>query len=156
VRARHRPPTVQAPRAQKGTAAGLVLIRISVGVCLFFVGYSKVSWLLDASPWANQLSQWTVGATPISRWYLDRIVPGAPIFARVIPIAEMIGGLALAFGFWTRLAAGLCLVMVLNVQIAAGAMFKYSYLADATGLLLVGALLGLIVGGTRLPLSLRK
>src|SRR4051794_16592873 len=105
---------VQTPRAQKGAAAGLVLIRISVGVYIFFVGYSKVSWLLDASPWTNQLSQWAVGATPISRWYLDRIVPGAPIFARIIPIAEMIGGVALMFGFWTRIAAGLCLGMVLN------------------------------------------
>jgi uncharacterized membrane protein YphA (DoxX/SURF4 family) len=156
VRARHRTPTVQTPRAQKGAAAGLVLVRISVGVYIFFVGYSKVSWLLDPSPWASQLSQWLVDATPMSRWYLDRIIPGAPVFARIIPIAEMIGGLALAFGFWTRLAAGLCLVMVLNVQIAAASMFKYSYLGDAAGLPLVGALFGLIVGGGRLPLSLRK
>jgi uncharacterized membrane protein YphA (DoxX/SURF4 family) len=156
VRARHRPPTVQTPRAQKGAAAALVLIRISVGVYMFFVGYSKVSWLLDPSTWTHQLSQWAVDATPISRWYLDRIVPGAPIFARIIPIAEMVGGLALAFGFWTRLAAGLCLVMMLNAQIAAGAMFKYAYLADATGLPVVGALLGLILGGAKLPMSLRK
>lgn len=133
-----------------------MLIRLSVGVYIFFVGYSKVSWLFDTSPWANQLSQWAAGATPMSRWYLDRIVPGAPIFARIIPVAEMVGGLALAFGFWTRLAAVLCLVMVLNAQVASGAMFKYSYLADAAGLPLVGALLGLIIGGARLPFSLRK
>jgi uncharacterized membrane protein YphA (DoxX/SURF4 family) len=83
-------------------------------------------------------------------------MPAAPIFARVIPVAEMIGGLALALGFWTRLAASLCLVMVLNVQLAAAAMFKYSYLADGTGLPLVGALLGLMIGGAKLPLSLRR
>jgi uncharacterized membrane protein YphA (DoxX/SURF4 family) len=135
---------------------GLLVIRISVGVYLFFVGVGKVSWLLDSTPWTNQLSQWLTDATPLSRWYLDRIMPGAPVFARVIPLAEMIGGLALAVGFWTRIAASLCLVMVLNVQLAGAAMFKYSYLRDGAGLPLAGALLGLIIGGARLPLSLRR
>jgi uncharacterized membrane protein YphA (DoxX/SURF4 family) len=150
------PPRVQRPGSPRLQAAGLMVIRVAVGAYLFFVGLSKASWLLDSTPWTNQLSQWLADATPISRWYLDRIMPGAPVFARIIPLAEMLGGLALAVGFWTRLAASLCLVMVLNVQLAAAAMFKYSYLADAAGLPLVGALLGLIIGGAKLPLSLRR
>jgi uncharacterized membrane protein YphA (DoxX/SURF4 family) len=150
------PPGIQRPSSPRLQAAGLLVIRVAVGVYLFFVGLSKASWLLDSTPWANQLSQWLTDATPINRWYLDRIMPGAPIFARIIPLAEVIGGLALAVGFWTRLAASLCLVMVLNVQLAAAAMFKYSYLADAAGLPLVGALFGLMIGGAKLPLSLRR
>ena len=150
------PPGIQRSGSPRLQAAGLLVIRVAVGVYLFFVGLSKASWLLDSTPWANQLSLWLTDATPLSRWYLDRIMPGAPIFARVIPLAEMIGGLALAVGFWTRLAALLCLVMVLNVQLAAAAMFKYSYLADASGFPLVGALLGLMIGGAKLPLSLRR
>ena len=150
------PPGIQRTSSPRLQAVGLLVIRVTVGVYLFFVGFSKAAWLLDSTPWANQLSQWLTDATPISRWYLDRIMPGAPIFARVIPLAEMIGGLALAVGFWTRLAALLCLVMVLNVQLAAAAMFKYSYLADGAGLPLVGALLGLMIGGAKLPLSLRR
>ena len=130
---------VQRPSSPRLQAAGLMVIRVAVGAYLFFAGLSKASWLLDSSPWTNQLSQWLTEATPISRWYL-----------------EMLGGLALAVGFWTRLAASLCLVMVLNVQLAAAAMFKYSYLADAAGLPLVGALLGLMIGGAKLPLSLRR
>jgi uncharacterized membrane protein YphA (DoxX/SURF4 family) len=149
-------PGIQKTGSPRMQAVGLLVIRVTVGVYLFFVGVGKVSWLLDSTPWANQLSQWLTDATPISRWYLDRIMPGAPVFARVIPLAEMIGGLALAVGFWTRIAASLCLVMVLNVQLAGAAMFKYSYLGDGAGLPLVGALLGLIIGGARLPLSLRR
>jgi uncharacterized membrane protein YphA (DoxX/SURF4 family) len=140
----------------KGQATGLLLVRITLGVYLFFMGVSKASWLLDSTPLAHQLSQWLGASTPISRWYLDRIMPGAPIFARIIPLAEMIGGLALALGIWTRLAAALCLVMVLNFQVAAAAMFRYSYLTDATGLPILGALFGLMIGGGRLPWSLRR
>ena len=141
---------------EKGQAAGLMLVRVSLGVYLFFMGVSKLGWLLDSTPLASQLGHWLNDATPVSRWYLERMAPGAPIFARIIPLSEMVGGLALAIGFWTRLAAALCLVMVLNFQIAAGAMFRYSYLTDATGLPVIGALLGLMIGGGRLPLSLRR
>jgi uncharacterized membrane protein YphA (DoxX/SURF4 family) len=150
------PPAIQRAGSSRPQAAGLLVIRVAVGVYVFFAGVSKAAWLLDSTPWTNQLSHWLTDATPISRWYLDRIMPGAPIFARIIPVAEMIGGLALAVGFWTRLAASLCLVMVLNVQLAGAAMFRYSYLADAAGLPLVGALLGLMIGGAKLPFSLRR
>jgi hypothetical protein len=59
-------------------------------------------------------------------------------------------------GFWTRLAAALCFVMVMNFQVAAAAMFRLSYFTDATGLPLVGSLVGLMIGGGKLPWSLRK
>jgi uncharacterized membrane protein YphA (DoxX/SURF4 family) len=68
----------------------------------------------------------------------------------------MIGGLALAAGFWTRLVAAVMFLMILNAQIASGAIFSYAYLARANGLPLLGSLLGLMVGGARLPLSMRR
>ena len=70
--------------------------------------------------------------------------------------AKWPGGLALILGFWTRLAAGFAFLMVLNFQLAGGAMFHYAYLSDATGLPYLGALLALAIGGGRLPLSIRK
>ena len=36
---------------------------------------------------------------------------------------------------------------MLNIQIAAGAMFSFAYLTHANGLPLLGCLLGLVVGG---------
>jgi uncharacterized membrane protein YphA (DoxX/SURF4 family) len=149
-------PGAPKPSGRSQQNAGLLIIRVTLGVYLFCVGVGKLGWLLDSTVWTNQLAHSLPDAAPMSRWYLERIMPGAPIFARIIPLAEMIGGLALALGFWTRLAAALCLVMVLNVQLAASAMFKLSYLADAAGLPLVGGLIGLMIGGAKLPWSLRK
>jgi uncharacterized membrane protein YphA (DoxX/SURF4 family) len=114
---------------------------------MFFFGLDKVSWLLDATPLTTQLASWLLNAPPASRWYLERVIPGAPLFARFIPVGAMAGGLALAFGFWTRIAAAVSLVVVLSLQLGAGAMFRYAYLADASGLPLVGALLTLTIGG---------
>jgi uncharacterized membrane protein YphA (DoxX/SURF4 family) len=150
------PPATPKSVGQKGQAVGLMLVRISVGVYLFFLGLNKASWLLDSTPLANQLSAWFAQATPASRWYLERIMPGIPLFARLIPLGEMAGGLALIFGFWTRLAAGMSFLMVLNFQLAGEAMLEYGYLTEAKGLPLLGALLGLAIGGGRLPLSIRK
>jgi uncharacterized membrane protein YphA (DoxX/SURF4 family) len=73
-----------------------------------------------------------------------------------VPLGEMLGGLALVAGFWTRLAAGCAFLMVLNFQLAQGAMFHVAYLTDATGLPYLTALLGLTFGGGRLPLSISK
>ena len=137
-------------------ALGLTVIRIAVGIYLLCMGLDKVRWLLDSTPLANQLSIWSAQATPLSRWYLERILPGTPVFARLVPLGEIAGGVALAAGFWTRLAAGAMLLMILNFQVAAGAIFTYPYLTDAKGLPLLGALVGLLLGGGRLPLSLRR
>ena len=62
----------------------------------------------------DQLSSWLADAAPVSRWYLERHHAGPPVFARLVPLGEMVGGLALVLGFWTRLAAGMALLMVLE------------------------------------------
>jgi uncharacterized membrane protein YphA (DoxX/SURF4 family) len=133
-----------------------MLVRVTLGVYLFFMGVAKLGWLLDSTPLANQFASWASSATSLNHWYLERVAPGAPIFARIIPLSEMLGGLALAVGFWTRLSAALCLVMVLNHQLASGAMFRYAYLTDAAGLPVIGGLVGLMIGGGLLPWSLRR
>jgi uncharacterized membrane protein YphA (DoxX/SURF4 family) len=139
----------QTPNGGGAQAAAFVLLRIAIGVFMFFFGLAKASWLLDATPFAAQLSTSLVDAPPASRWYLERIIPGAPVFARVIPLAAMLGGLALTAGVWARIAAAVSLVVVLNLQLAAGSMFRFAYLTDASGLPLVGSLLALIIGGER-------
>jgi uncharacterized membrane protein YphA (DoxX/SURF4 family) len=140
----------------KGQAASLTIVRICVGMFIFFFGFDKASWLLDSTPLLTQLSSWLTDAPPISRWYLERMMPGAPVFARLLPSGLMLGGFALVLGFWTRMAAALALLMVLSLQLAAGSMFRYQYLSDPGGLPVVGALVALIVGAGKLPLSLRN
>lgn len=149
-------PPGQKSAGGKGQAASLTIIRICVGMFIFFFGFDKAWWLLDSTPLLTQLSSWLTDAPPISRWYLERMMPGAPVFARVLPSGLMLGGFALVLGFWTRMAAALALLMVLSLQLAAGSMFRYPYLSDPGGLPVVGALVALIVGAGKLPLSLRN
>ena len=94
---------------------------------------------------------------PLSRWYLDTVaIPGAPVFARVVPIAELSAGAALILGFRVRLAAILTFLMVLNFHFASDLIFRYSYLINAYGLPILGGLLALAIGGRQLPFSLSK
>lgn len=142
-------PAGQKPAAGRAQTFALLLLRVCLGVFMFFFGFEKASWLVDATPLSTQLASWLAVATPASRWYLERVIPGAPVFARVVPLGAMLSGIALALGFWTRLAAALSLVVVLSLQLGAGAMFRLTYLMDAGGLPVVGSLLALIVGGER-------
>jgi uncharacterized membrane protein YphA (DoxX/SURF4 family) len=139
-----------------GQGAGLTVIRVTTGIYVLVAGISKARWLLDSTPFADLLVAWSAHATPLSHWYLERITPGAPVFARLIPLGGIVGGAALTAGFWTRLVAGTLFLAVFNLQVAAGAMFSYAILTNAAGLPLLGVLLGLTLGGGRLPLSVRK
>ena len=65
-------------------------------------------------------------------------------------------GSALVLGLRVRLAAGLALLMVINFHIAADVMLRYDYLINAYGLPVLGGLLALAVGGSRLPFSVSK
>jgi len=139
----------QKPAGGRAQTVALLLLRVCLGVFMFFFGFDKASWLVDATPLATQLASWLLEAPPASRWYLERIIPGAPVFARVVPLGAMVAGIALALGFWTRIAAAISLVVVLSLQLGAGSMFRYAYLMDAGGLPLVGGLLALMIGGER-------
>jgi uncharacterized membrane protein YphA (DoxX/SURF4 family) len=139
--------TGQKPAGSRAPIAALLLLRVLLGVFMFFFGFDKASWLIDAAPFAAQLASWLPDAPPASRWYLERLIPGAPVLARAVPLGAMVGGIALALGFWTRIAAAISLVIVLSLQLGAGAMFRYTYLMDASGLPLVGGLLALVIGG---------
>jgi uncharacterized membrane protein YphA (DoxX/SURF4 family) len=139
----------QKPAASRAQTFALGLLRVCLGVFIFSFGFEKAPWLMDATPLSAQLASWLIDATPASRWYLERVIPGAPVFARAVPLGAMVSGIALAFGLWTRIAASLALVVVLSLQLGAGSMFKLTYLMDGGGLPVVGGLLALIIGGER-------
>lgn len=137
---------------------GLVITRVCLGVFFLFHGINKYRWFVDSSILAEQFNGWLEFAAPesISRWYLDHIaLPGLSIFARLVPIGEIMSGLALIVGFWTPVFAFISFFMVLNFAIAGDIIFRYSYLTNGYGLPVLGSTLGLIVGGVRLPWSVR-
>jgi len=142
---------VAAPRG----VLGLRLLAIMLGI--FFLGMSstKFGWFFDGSILLNKLQMiFLPKAPPIVRWYLETVcIPGAPLFARLVPLGEIAAGLALIAGFWTRMAAVVALLMVLNFHFATSAFWSVDFLRDGTGLPVLGGLLALAINGARLPFS---
>jgi uncharacterized membrane protein YphA (DoxX/SURF4 family) len=139
-------------------ATGLSIIRISIGVFFLFEGLNKWRWFVDASVLANQLTGWQHASAAGSlnvRYLVAIAIPGAPIFARLVPLGEIISGIALILGIWTPLFAFIAFMMALNFQFASGALFRYSFLTSGFGLPMLGSTLGLVIGGVRLPWSVR-
>ena len=141
-----------------GSPAGaLRILSVMMGVFLFSMGLTKIDWLMDGDILTQMLQEWRGTARPLARWYLDMIaIPGAPVFARVVLLAELAAGAALVLGVRPRLTAALALLMVLNFHVAADVIFRYSYLLNPYGPPVLGGLLALVVAGTRLPFSVSR
>ena len=136
-------------------AAGLRVMAFMVGVFFLSMGLNKLAWLADSSILMHKFDIFLKGASPQTRWYLDTIAkPGVPLFARIVPLAELSTAAALMLGVWVRLAAALALVMVLNFHFATGELLTREFLLDGAGLPLLGALLALAIAGGDLPLTL--
>jgi uncharacterized membrane protein YphA (DoxX/SURF4 family) len=135
----------------------LRVLSVALGVFLFFMGLDKIGWMLDGGVLANRLQEWHGTARPMARWYLETVaIPGAPIFARLVPLAELATACALILGFWTRWAAALAFLMILNFHFAADIILRYDYLINAYGLPILGGLAALALGAKKLPMSLSK
>lgn len=139
------------------SATGLLVVRFLIGVFLLFEGIGKLSWFTDGSALAGTLARWHESAPALSRLYLEHVaIPGESVFARLVPLGELGCGLALILGLYTPVVALLALLMVLNFHVASGLVFQYGFLTNGYGLPVVGSLLGLTLGGSRLPFSLRR
>ena len=137
---------------------GLRIMAAMIGV--FFLGMcsSKIAWLTDSNILLQKFHMiFLPKAPPIVRWYLETVcIPGAPLFARLVPLGECATGLALISGFWTRMAAAAAFLMVLNFHFATSAFWSIDFLRDGTGFPLLGGLLALAITGSRLPFSVSK
>jgi uncharacterized membrane protein YphA (DoxX/SURF4 family) len=138
-----------------GSVVGLRALSVVMGVFLLFMGIDKLGWLTDAGVLTGRFQEWLEAAPAASRWYLETLaVPGAPVFARLVPLAEMAAGAALVCGYRIRVAAALAFFMVLNFHFASDVLFHYSYLTNGYGLPVLGSLMALFIGGARLPLTI--
>ena len=151
--ARGRTGAVGAPGS---AAVGLRMLGVFLGVFFIFEGIGKLAWFADSGQLQGALQGWLKDAPPTSRWYLETFaIPGVPLFARLVPLGELLGGTALLTGFWTRLAAAALFLMVLNFHVASGAILQYRFLTNGFGLPVLGGLLALAIGAARLPASLK-
>jgi uncharacterized membrane protein YphA (DoxX/SURF4 family) len=138
---------------------GLAVTRIAIGTFLLFMGINKYQWFFDSSILAAQFNDWAEASTAgsVSRWYLSQIaVPGLAVFARLVPLGEMVCGAALVCGLRTPLFAFIAFFMTLNFQIASGLIFTYAFLTNGYCLPVLGSTLGLAIGGVRLPWSVSR
>ena len=133
---------------------GLRILSLVMGGFLCLMGVNKLAWITDSDILVSQLLQWRDLTSGSSLWYLETIaLPGAAVFARLVPVAEICAGFALFVGFRVRLIALLTLVMIFNFHFASGVIFNMSYLTNGYGPPVVGSLLALGVGGRRLAWS---
>jgi len=135
-----------------GRTTGLTVLRICIGIFFIFEGIGKLSWFTDTSLLAEQLRNWSqaVSSSSLSHMYLVRLaIPGVRIFARLVPLGEIVSGVALVVGFWTPLFAFVAFFMALNFQFASGALFRYSFLTSGYGLPVLGSTLALALSGLR-------
>jgi uncharacterized membrane protein YphA (DoxX/SURF4 family) len=143
-----------------GDAAGygLRVLAVMLGVFFIFMGLNKIAWLTDGSILAQRFQDILKTASPGTRWYIETIaIPGTPLFARLVPLAELSAGVALIVGFWIRLAAAMAFVMVLNFHFAIDSFSHYEFLRDGTGPPVLGGLLALVLGGgSRLPWAVSR
>ena len=140
-----------------GSRTGLALVRVVIGVFLLFEGLDKIAWFADSGLLAKQLAGWLDQANAMNGWYLSTIaIPGVAVFARIVPLAETAAGAALIFGVCTRTAAALAFLMALSFLFASGRLFQPDFLTFGYGLPVLGPLLGLAIGGSNLPWSLRR
>ena len=137
--------------------AALRVLGVAIGLFFLFNGLDKRTWFLDSSILSERLDGWVENAAPSVSWYIETLAaPGIPLFARLVPLAELLAGAALIVGFWTRLAAFLALMMVVNFDFARGMFHSGEFLTDGVGFPVVGGLLALTIAGARLPFSLSK
>lgn len=136
---------------------GLRVLSAVMGMFLILMGVGKLEWLTDSSFLVWQLDQWRELTSGSSRWYLDTVArPGAPLFARLVPAAELICGTALVAGLRVRLTAAVALAMILNFHFASGIIFTVGYLTNGYGPPVIGSLLALTLGGRSLPWSVQR
>jgi len=149
---------VARPTSTGGSSgAALRVLGFMLGLFFLFNGLGKVDWFFDSSILSGRLNEWLENAAPPVRWYIETLAaPGVPLFARVVPLAELVTGAALVLGFWTRLAAFLAVMMVLNFNFARGMFHSGEFLTDGVGFPVVGGLLALTIAGSRLPFSLSR
>ena len=139
-------------------AIGVRLLAVMLGVFFLGMSSSKIAWFTDSSILLTKFQTiFLPKAPPIVRWYLETVcIPGAPLFARLVPLGEIATGLALILGFWTRMAAIAAFLMVINFHFATSAFWSTDFLRDGTGLPVLGGLLAVAISGSRLPFSVSR
>src|SRR5262245_24208202 len=114
--------------------AALRLLTLGLGVFFLFMSINKVAWLTNPNLLTDRFTRWMPNAAPYAKVYLRNVaIPGGPVFARVVPVAEFLTAMAFFTGVLTNVAAGLALFMIFNFHTATSSFSSIEFLRDGTG-----------------------
>ncbi len=142
-------------RQPRDAYIALRILAVLLGVFFLATSVNKLPWLTQPSLLTARFERWLPDASPYAMYYLRSVaIPASDIFARLVPAAEFLTGLALISGVSIRVASLLSLFMVVNFHVATSAFSSWAFLRDGTGLPVLGALMALSIGGNNLPFSI--
>lgn len=119
----------------RGFFALLAVLRIAAGLSLLTSGLQKLAWFGSTAPLDQTLSKWAEHpANAMVAKYVAVATAHHGLFARLVPLGELVLGALLIVGFLTPLAALLAFVMVLQFQFASGQLFALNYLRGQSAL----------------------
>jgi uncharacterized membrane protein YphA (DoxX/SURF4 family) len=130
-------------------SAPFVILRVSLGIFMVAKGLGKLQWFLHPDILTVKLQAFMQKATPANRWWVALLLPGAALFARLVPLGELAGGMAMILGRFARVAALLTFLMVLNFHLATGELFRSDFYSDGQAFPVLGGLLALALAGRR-------
>ena len=130
----------------------LRVLAVALGVFFLAMGLNKVEWLTNSDLLAERFARWLPAAAPHARWYLENIaIPGAPLFARLVPLGELAAAAALILGTNMRVVAPVTAAMVFNFHVATSALPSWEFFREGTGLPVLGGLFAVAIAGPKLP-----
>ena len=130
---------------------------LGLGIFFLFMSLNKVAWLSNPALLSQRFERWLPNASWYAQPYLRTVaIPGAAVFARLVPIGEFLTAMAMFTGVYTNVAAAAALFMILNFHTATSSFSSMDFMRDGTGPPMFAALLALALVKGPLPFSLRK
>ncbi len=127
----------------------LLILRVSLGVFMIAKALDKLAWFTHPDILTVKLNAFLAKATPSNRWWVMLLIPGAAVFARLVPLGELTAGVSLISGRLSRVAAILAFLMILNFHLATGALFRWDFPSDGQAFPVLGGLLAVALSGRR-------
>ena len=115
-----------------GRAAGFALRALAVCIGVFFIALAsaKIGWLTNGGPLLEQFHRALPAARPEVRWYLETIaIPGAPLFARLVPLAELAAGIAF---FFSLLCLAIIQTLFIVLSLFVSEIFSSNFLSSSS------------------------
>jgi uncharacterized membrane protein YphA (DoxX/SURF4 family) len=149
--------TVRVNAEVESARVALRIATLGIGIFFLFMSLNKISWLANPDVLAQRFERWLPNASWYAQVYLHGVaIPGAPLFARVVPISEFCAAMAMLSGRFTRVTAVAALFMIVNFHLATSSFSSIEFLRDGTGPPMFAALLAVALTKGPLPFSVRR